>query len=278
MAACAFLWSLAGLFIKLIDWNPFAIACGRSLIAALFILAWIKKPRFTFSRPQVLAALANAATMLLFIYANKATTSANAILLQYGCPIYAAIIGSFVLKEKPKAEQWGALGFVAIGMALFFMGNIGGGSLGGNIAAAVAGLTFALYTIFLRQQKEGSPIESVLLSHLIAAPIAFVFCLFLPAPRISASAVAGILGLGVLQIGLASVLLSFAIKRITALDANIIDVIEPVLNPVWVFLAMGERPSANALAGGAIIITAVVVSTALSFRRESRELAAKAQA
>lgn len=269
MAGCAFMWSLAGLFIKLLPWHPFAIAFGRSAISALFILAWIRKPRFTFSAPQVLAALANTATMLLFIYANKATTSANAILLQYGSPIYVAVIGSFVLKEKPRAEHWGAFAFVALGMGLFFMGGLGGGSLLGNAAAALAGLTFALYTIFLRMQKDGSPLESALMSHILTAAISLVACLFLPAPAIDARSVAAILGLGLLQNGLASVLLSIGIKRITAIDANIIGVIEPVFNPLWVFLATGERPGGNSLAGGAVIIAAVLVSTMISLRRDA---------
>ncbi|PKL08114.1 MAG: EamA family transporter, partial [Spirochaetae bacterium HGW-Spirochaetae-7] len=104
IAATAFFWSLAGLLIKLVDWNPFAIACGRSLVAAIFLLIWIRKPKFTFSGPQVGAAIASSATMLLFIYSNKATTAANAILLQYGSPIYTAIFGAILLKEKPKAR------------------------------------------------------------------------------------------------------------------------------------------------------------------------------
>ena len=270
MAGCALLWSLAGLFIKLVDWNPMAIACGRSLVAALFLLAWIRKPRFTFSAMQVLAALSYSATMLLFVYANKATTSANAILLQYGEPVYVAIIGSFVLKERPKAEHWVAFAFVALGMGLFFMGGLGGGSFLGNLAAAVAGLTFALYTILMRKQKEGSPLESALLAHLCTAAVSLVVSLFLPAPSFDARSVAAILGLGVLQIGLASALFAIGIKRVTALDASLIGVLEPVFNPVWVFLAFGEKPGANALAGGGIIIAAVIASTAFSLRRERR--------
>jgi drug/metabolite transporter (DMT)-like permease len=277
MAGCALLWSLAGLFIKLLDWNPFAIACGRSAVAALFILAWIRRPRFTLSGPQVCAALANAATMLLFVYANKATTSANAILLQYGEPVYVAIIGSFALKERPKPEQWVALAFVAFGMGLFFAGApaSGGGSgkdgLLGDAAAATAGLTFALYTIFMRMQKNGSPVESALLSHVLAAAISLAICLFLPAPRIDARSIAAIAALGVLQIGLASVLFSVGIKRVTAMDASLIGVLEPVFNPVWVFLATREAPGPDAFAGGGCIIAAVLGSTLLSLRREARE-------
>jgi drug/metabolite transporter (DMT)-like permease len=267
MAGCALLWSLAGLFIKLIDWHPFAIAFGRSAIAALFLFAWIRKPRFTFSFAQIGAALAYSATMLLFIYANKATTSANAILLQYGEPIYVAIIGSFLLKERPKVEHIVAFAFVALGMGLFFAGGLGGGTALGNVAAVTAGLTFALYAIFMRKQKDGSPIESALIAHVFTAAVAFVGCLFLPAPRIDAKSLAAIAGLGILQIGLASVLFAVGIKRITALDSSLIGVLEPVFNPVWVFLATSEAPSPNALAGGVIIIAAVVGSTLFSMRR-----------
>jgi drug/metabolite transporter (DMT)-like permease len=268
LALCALLWSLAGLFIKFIDWNPFAIACARSAVAALFLFAWIRKPRLTFSGPQVLAALSYSATMLLFIYANKATTSANAILLQYGEPVYVAIIGSYVLKEKPRAEHWIAFVFVALGMGLFFAGGIGGGSALGNAAAVLAGLTFALYAIFMRKQKDGSPMESALMAHVFTAAIAFVACLFLPAPKLSAVSLAAIAGLGILQIGLASVLFSIGIMRVTALDASLIGVLEPVFNPVWVFLATREAPGPMALLGGGIIIAAVLGSTLVSMRRD----------
>jgi drug/metabolite transporter (DMT)-like permease len=271
MAGCALLWSLAGLFIKLIDWNPFAVACGRSAIAALFILAWIRRPRFTFSLPQILAALAYSATMLLFVYANKATTSANAILLQYGEPIYVAILGPFLLKEKPKPEHIVAFAFMAVGMGLFFSNSVGEGSAIGNAAAVLAGLAFALYTVSMRMQKEGSPLESALMAHVITAAISLIVCLFLPAPRIDAKSLAAIAALGVLQIGLASVLFAYGIKRVAALDASFIGVIEPVLNPLWVFLATAEAPGANALVGGGIIIAAVLGSTAISLRREARE-------
>jgi drug/metabolite transporter (DMT)-like permease len=269
IGGCALLWSLAGLLIKLVDWNPFAIACGRSAIAALFILAWLRRPRFIFSPAQVLAALAYSATMLLFVYANKATTPANAILLQYGEPVYVAIIGSFVLKEKPRAEHWIAFCLVAGGMGLFFAGGVGGGSFQGNAAAAAAGVAFALYAIFMRRQKGGSPLESALLAHILTAGISFVACLFLPAPRLDPKSLGAILALGVVQIGLASVLFAAGIKRVTAIEASLVGVIEPVFNPVWVFLATGEAPGPHALAGGGIIIAAVLGSILVSLRRDS---------
>lgn len=270
LAATAFFWSLAGLLIKLIDWNPFAIACGRSLVAAVFLLLWMRKPKLTFSGPQVGAAIASAATMLLFIYANKATTAANAILLQYGSPIYTAILGAIFLKEKPKIEHWLAFAAVAGGMALFFMGNLGGGSIRGNIAAILAGVTFSAYFVFMRMQKDGSPLESNLLAHLLTATIGFVIALFMPFPKPTAVSIGAIVALGVFQIGMAAVLLSWGIKRVSAIQGSIIAGLEPVFNPLWVFLALGEKPSPNSLAGGSIILLAVVLSSVVTARRAMR--------
>lgn len=272
LAATAFFWSLAGLLIKLVDWNPFAIACGRSLVAALFLLVWMRRPKLTFSGPQIGAAIASSATMLLFIYANKATTAANAILLQYGSPIYTAILGAIFLREKPKLEHWLAFVAVAGGMALFFMGNLGGGSIRGNIAAILAGVTFSAYFVFMRMQKDGSPLESNLLAHLLTATIGFVIALFMPAPRIAGVSIAAIVALGVFQIGMAAVLLSWGIKRVSAIQGSIIAGLEPVFNPLWVFLALGEKPSPNSLAGGAIILLAVILSSIVTARRAMRPL------
>lgn len=278
IASTALCWSLAGLFIKLVAWNPFAIACGRSVVAAVFIAIWLRKAHFRFSKIQVGAALASAATMLLFIYANKVTTSANAILLQYGAPVYVAIIGAFVLKEKPRTEHWVAFAAIFVGMGIFFKDGLGGGQLAGDIASIVSGLAFAIYFVLMRKQKEGSPLESALLAHIITAVIAFGIALFLPPPVFSPKALGAIAALGLVQIGLASVLFSFGIKRVTAVEGILVAVLEPVFNPVWVFLAVGEKPSSNALAGGAIIVIAVVVSTIVSMQRESQATEAAAAA
>lgn len=276
MAACAALWSTAGLFIKLVPWHPLAVAGGRSLISFVFLLVLVRRPRFTFSGPQIGAAIANAVTMLLFVYANKATTSANAILLQYGSPIYVAIIGAVLLKEKPRAEHWAALVAVALGMGLLFASGLGGGSTLGNLAAALAGLSFALYIVFMRMQKGGSPLESVIMAHFLTALVAFGLlgmlggeAHFPRASEFTPLAIAAILGLGLFQVGLASVFFSYGIKRVSALESNLIGVIEPVLNPVWVFLVTGEAPAGRALAGGLVIVLAVMASSVISARREA---------
>jgi drug/metabolite transporter (DMT)-like permease len=270
MAITAFLWSIAGLFIKVIDWNPFAIAAGRSIISSLVILAWLKRPHIHWSWPQVGAALANTATMLLFVSANKTTTAANAILLQYVGPVFTAVIGAWLLKERVHWEQWASFPFVGLGMVLLFSDTLGGGRLLGNVLALLSGLAFSFCFVFLRMQKDASPLESLLIAHWFTAAIGTVVALFLPCPVVTWKAAGAVAVLGLLQVGVAAILFSYAIRRITAVFANLIAVIEPVFNPVWVFLALGEAPGPSAIAGGAIIIAAVTGASVMSAKRARR--------
>ncbi|MBT1073124.1 DMT family transporter [Pelotalea chapellei] len=270
MMACAFLWSVAGLFIKILDWNPFLIAGMRSLIAFLFLFAIARSVRLTWSWPLVGTALANAATMLLFISANKTTTAANAILLQYLAPVFTAILGVFILKEHVRREQVIALLLTPVGMALLFFDRLSTGQLLGNMLALTSAVTFALMFIFTRMQKEGNPLQSLMASHAITAIIALSVAVFLPVPRITPAAVGSIVVLGVLQIGLATLFFSYGIKRVSAVTANLIALIEPVFNPVWVFLLLREVPSAQSLLGGFLIIGSVAAASVITGWRMDR--------
>jgi drug/metabolite transporter (DMT)-like permease len=267
MAATAFLWSIAGLFIKVIDWNPIAIAGLRSLIASVVILIYLRHPRFHFSFPQVAASIALAATMLLFVSANKTTTAADAILLQYLAPLLTAFTGAIMLKERTRVEHFIAFPFVAAGMIMMFFGEIGGGKLFGNTLAVMSAVTFSFYFIFMRMQKEGSPLESNLMAHWLTAGVCMITSLFLPVPHITGLSLAAIAVLGVIQIGIPAILFAFAIKRVSAVSATLIAVIEPVCNPIWVFLAIGESPGVNTLLGGGIIVLAVTAASIVTSRR-----------
>lgn len=267
MAATAFLWSIAGLFIKVLDWHPLTIAGFRSFIASVVILAYLKRPRIHLSFPQAAAAAANAATMILFVSANKTTTSANAILLQYVGPVFTAFIGAALLRERARLEHWIAFLFVGGGIYLMFMDKLGGGRTLGNVLAVLSAITFSFYFVFMRMQKDDSPLESILLSHWLTAGIGLSASLFLPAPHLSLGSLGAIAVLGSVQVGLSAILFAYAIKRISAVSANLIAVIEPVFNPVWVYLALGEAPGGLALAGGAVILAAVTAATLAGARR-----------
>jgi len=258
----ALLWSIGGLFIKIVAWNPLALAGMRSLIGGLLILAYMRRPRFTWSFPQIAGALAYAATMICFVAANKLTAAANVIVLQYMAPVYLAFLGAWFLKERTHWYDWITIAVVLGGMVLFFVGRLSPGNLWGNVLAVASGVLFALSTLFLRMQKDGSPLESLLLGHGFTVLAAIPFFFLSPAP--TAGSWAGIAVLGVFQIGISSILFSYGIRHVTALESLLTTVLEPIFNPVWVFLALGEMPAPLSLVGAVVILSAVTARSLLS--------------
>jgi len=273
----AILWSMSGLLIKSIHAHPLAIAGTRSAIATVVLLIYIKKPKFTWSFPQLAAAFMYALTVITFVAANKNTTAANAILIQYTAPIYVAFFGAWLLKEKPKPIDWATIAAVLCGMVLFFMGDLDTRGVWGNVLAAISGVAFGLFPVFMRMQKDGSPIESVLLGNLLTAVIGVPF-LFSSVPDTTGWIYLGILG--TFQLGISYILYSIAIKHVTALESSLITVIEPILNPVWVLLFMGEAPGIFAIIGGIIVVLAITlrcVITSIGKRDNTQTEAPKAE-
>lgn len=251
----ALLWSMGGLLIKLVTWNPIAIAGGRSAIAALMMLVVIRKPKMKFSFNLLCGAIMYAGTVILFVASNKMTTAANAILLQYTAPIYIALFGAWILKEKTKLLDWITIVIVLGGMFLFFIDELSQGNLWGNIIAILSGVSFAFLIIFMRKQKDESPIESVFWGNVLTAIIGLPFMVTSGMP--DNSSLMGLLLLGVFQLGLSYILYSSAIKHVSALEAVLVPIIEPIFNPVWVLLVVGEKPGKWALVGGLIVIAAI---------------------
>jgi len=260
----AILWSSGGLFIKMVSWNPVAIAGFRSLIAMMVIVAYVRHPRFTWTFPQIGGAIAYAVTVTLFVIATKLTTAANAILLQYTAPVYVAFLGAWVLEERPQWFDWLTIGMVLGGMALFFIDHLVPGSLLGNILAILSGVSFASFVLFMRKQRNESPFETVILGNLLTGLIGLPF-MFGSMP--DARSWIGLFFLGVIQLGLSYVLYSKAIKHVTALEAILVPGIEPILNPIWVFLILGERPGKWALIGGFIVLISVTLRSLIAIRR-----------
>ena len=260
----ALLWSLAGVLIKGLGWPALAVAGGRGFIAALFLLATSRGLRFTWSRVQVGAAVAYASCTVTFVIANKLTTAANAILLQYTAPVWVALLGAWLLHERPTRADWLATAAALGGMALFFANELRLISVLGNFIGVLSGVSFAVMAILMRMQKDGSAVESIILGNLLA------FLIGLPA-IVTAPALPGrgwllLLVLGVVQLGLSYRLYARAIRHVTALEAVLIPVIEPVFNPLWVLLCFGERPGLLALAGGIIVLGAVTLRAVASIR------------
>jgi drug/metabolite transporter (DMT)-like permease len=273
---CVILWSTSGLFIKFIDWHPLVISGLRSGIAALFMLLVNGRRLFALRlRPAqgcappgttgagmgllLAAALTSAATKILHVLANKLTSPANAILLHHSAPVWAAFLGWLLIGEKPVKKQWAALVLISGGLVLFFANGLKGGSIAGDATALAAGICFGASMVLLRMNREGSPALCLFVSHSIAVLVSIPFIATHP-PEFTPANTASILFLGIVQVGIASLLYAYSIKRIRTLDAVFIAQLEPVLNPVWVFAFTGETPAPLSIAGGVVIIAAVLLS------------------
>ncbi len=251
----AVLWSSGGVLIKWVDWNPLAISGVRSAIAATVLAVYMRRPRWTWSPAEIGAGIAYAATVLLFVAATKLTTAANAVFLQYTTPIYVALLGAWLLGERATWRDWLAIGLILIGLLLFFLDGLSTGHWLGDAIALLSGMTMGCMIVLLRRVRHESPIQAVFLGNLIAAAIGTPFAVGV---RFTASNVAGIVLLGVFQLGIPYLLYSYAIRNVTALEASIIPAIEPVLNPLWVVLFLGEAPRTLAMVGGLIVVGSAV--------------------
>jgi drug/metabolite transporter (DMT)-like permease len=273
LVAASFCWSLAGVLIKYVavSWPGLAVASGRGFIAALFLLATNRGLRFHFSRDQVIGALGYAACTITFCTATTLTSAANAILLQYTAPVWVALLGAWFLREPATRADWLTIAVALGGMTLFFKDSLTLGHANGDALAVLSGVCFAAMTIALRKQKDGSPVESIILGNVIAFLVGLPWVI--KSPLLPPSGWAALIILGVVQLGFSYWLYARAIKHVTALEAVLIPVIEPILNPLWVLLFMQEKPSRWALIGGAIVLGAVTLRAAVSVRSR-RALAA----
>ena len=256
LLAAALGWSLAWVLFKFVQWPPLAVAGGRGLIAAVFLLlVRAHTLRFTWSPLQLGTAVAYAGCTVLFAAANKLTTAANAILLQYTAPVWIALLGAWLLGERTTRADWLTIAAVLTGMGVFLYDGLRLHDLAGILVAIASGACFGAMIILTRKQKDGSPIESIILGNFLG------FLVGLPAiwsaPPLSGSSLAALLVLGVVQLGIPYLFYALAIKHVTALEAVLLPVAEPILNPLWVMLVIGEKPSALALLGGAIVLGAV---------------------
>jgi drug/metabolite transporter (DMT)-like permease len=266
LVAAALCWSLAGLLIKHVAtaWPALAIAGMRGLIAAVFLLLTERGLSFRFSRLQIIAACVYAMCTVTFCAATAMTTAANAILLQYTAPVWVALGGAWLLGERTTKADWITIVAALGGMTLFFADGLESGHLAGDALAVFSGVCFAAMTITMRKQKDGSPVESIILGNLIAFVVGLPW--IIGAPTLAPIGWGSLLILGIVQLGISYWLYVRAIKHVSALEAVLIPVIEPILNPIWVLLALHEKPTPYAMAGGAIVLTAVTLRAVASVR------------
>lgn len=259
LVVASILWSTGGLLIKWVDWNPIAIAGIRSGISSLVMLAfwWVLTKKLP-KRPDkfvLFGAFNYVCLVMLFVSANKLTTSANAILLQFTAPIWAMILGALFFKVKFNKKDIITVVVVFAGMILFFIGDIDSGGMLGNILAVISGICMALMIITLKKVTYHKPLEVIIWGNIFTfiAAIPFYSDIVL-----STSNVTGILLLGIFQLGLSYIFFTKGIEHVSVLEGILIPAIEPLLNPLWVYLGTGEKPSQYAIIGGIIVLAAVL--------------------
>lgn len=267
MIAAAVLGSFSGLGVKEIDWNPMGIVGVRSGIACLLMLLVLGTPKITFSLPQIGGAVSYSFTLILFVIATKLTTAANAALLLNTAPIYVALLGGLILGERTTARDWTTTFFVAAGLLLFFIDKLSIGGLAGNVCAALSGVTLAFVGIFMRMQKDGSPLETFLIGNGLTFVISIPWLHEWPGK----SDLLTLLGLGVVQLGIADILYAISIKNVSALESKLIYNLKPILNAFWVLLFVGEVPGKWAIVGGAVVLVSVTTHGVMSVLESNRK-------
>lgn len=266
----ALTFSVGGAGIKACHLTSWQVASFRSGAAAVALMIFLPQARRGFSRRAFVVGLAYAATVTLFVLANKLTTSANTIFLQSTSPLYILLLSPWLLKEHFRVRDLAIMGVVGLGMALFFVGAesplaTAPDPFHGNILAVASGLTWALTIMGLRWMGRGRPGESgsALPAVVMGSWIAFFAGLpfALPVTRSLPLDWAMIAGLGTIQIGLAYLFLTSGIRHVPALEASLLLLLEPVLNPIWSWIVHGEVPSGWSLIGGAVILGASLAKT-----------------
>lgn len=246
------LWSLAGVFIKLLELHPLTIVFYRSLFASLFFLPFVRKDGWTTSLPLLVSVVSYTAAVSSFVWANKLTTAANAIVLQYTAPIYVFVFARLLFHEAILKLNLITLLLGMVGVGVIFAGSIGQSDAEGVLAAILSGLLLSIYMTNLRFLKGVNPGFLTFVNNLVC------FLGLLPVVisqlLVSGGEMLALAVMGVVQLGIPYFLFSKGLEKISLQEASLIVLIEPVLNPIWVALVVGEAPSTYTFIGGGIIL------------------------
>lgn len=267
----AVLFSIGGLCVKVIPWNALSINSFRSIISVLMLFAFAKLTRHKLKlTPGVFAgACAMCATTTLYAMANKLTTAANTILLQFSAPVFVILFMWFIFKERPKRLDVVTCLIVFGGIACFFLDSLGSGNMLGNFLALLSGVGYA-WVFLLGKIPGGDPLFSAMLGQAMGGLIGLPW--LVRETRFDAVTMTAAIILGVFQLGFAYIFFTSGIRYAPPVSASLMTGIEPILNPVLVAIVLGERISPLALAGGAVVFVSIMVYNVIGARADKRDL------
>jgi hypothetical protein len=267
MLACAALWSIGGIFIKLIPWNAFAISALRSLFAGITILIYIriKHYKITFNRSTLTGGLLLGSVYTAFVAANKLTTAANAIVLQFTSPLFVVIFSALFFGKKIRRNDLIAVLCTLAGISMFFFDELKGGYMLGNFVAILAGAFLGGMFLTVGNAKGEERFSALLIGQMAAFIVGLPF-IITSKPDFTGLPVLYIIILGVLQLGIPYILYGKASEYCPPLACSLLGAVEPLLNPVWVLLFDGEKPGVFSLVGGVIVVASVTLWCAFGNR------------
>lgn len=273
MLVCAVLWSTSGFFIKLVPWGSLCILGVRGLFSTLVIFAYmrVKRMKMRFTKKNIVIGAAVALTAVLYIAAVKYTTAANAIVLQYTSPVWLLLLSVLVFKRKYRPGDYIVVAVTVLGIALFFFDELGAGGALGNFFAIFDGLTLGAVYLFSGESSEDERMTGIFVGNAASALVGLPF-LLIDKPELTLITVGAVAVMGLFQVGLPYVIYSMALRTCPSLACALIASIEIVLNPVWVWLIVGETPGVYAIIGSAVIIGAITAWSCIKTRQEKRAI------
>lgn len=260
MLICATLWSIAGIFIKLIPWNGFAVSGMRSLISGATIAVYMlfARHRFVLSRKTFLAGVFSACVYTCFVCANKLTTAANAIVLQFTSPVFIVIFTALLYKTRIRKADAAVVTLTLLGIALFFFDQLKPGYILGNLVAIAAGVFMAGMFMTVGELEGEQRFSGILIGQCLTFLVGLPF-IIATTPVFTPTATISILILGVFQLGISYILYVKATRYCPPLACCLLGAMEPLLNPVWVMIFDGETPGIFALIGGVIVVVSITL-------------------
>lgn len=272
----AVLYSIGGLCIKVIPWNGLSINGARNMIALMvvgsYLLLTCHKPRL--NRWILLGAVSVCGTNVFYTVANKMTTAANAIVLQFTAPIFVILIGILVLGRRPTRLDIGACVLVLLGVLCFFVDGLEVGGMAGNVVALISGLCYA-GVFLLNDLPSSDPISSIFWGDIISVTVGLPF--LVRETTFTPIAITSVVILGAFQVGLAYVLLTIGLRTTPAVTAALVSGIEPVMNPILVAIFYHETIGPLSLAGAVVVIGSVVGYNVLRARQEKEQAGGHAE-
>lgn len=268
MVSVALCWSTMGVAFKFIDWDPLVIAAVRNLLTFLYLAAYRRSMKFSLKKDVVIGALIAYLTQTAFTYANKYTSAANAIVLQYTNPVFVVLISWLFLHQKVKLRDI-VLSLIMIGgTALFFLDDLSTGQLLGNVCGLISGIGMACSILYACNNPADLQ-EYTMLNSLISVVVGIPAAIQHP-PQFDVASLIAVFFLGVVASGIATVLMAKSAPHLASVEVSMLLMLDPILNPVWVALAVGEIPGTLALIGMVIVIGCVIINILVENHEETK--------